>query len=98
MNIERLVEMGKLSKKDMEELRETCSLGCEYSGTEEIVSELVHDTLEEMDKSGMKTIMRSADEIGLTDDKEFATLDDFVRIFWEKAVERILNVVETQWR
>lgn len=90
--------MGKLSKKDMEELRETCSLGCEYSGTEEIVSELVHDTLEEMDKSGMKTIMRSADEIGLTDDKEFATLDDFVRIFWEKAVEKILNVVETQGR
>lgn len=42
--------------------------------------------------------MGSADEIGLTDDKEFATLDDFVRIFWEKAVEKILNVVETQGR
>ncbi len=88
--------MGKLSKKDMEELRETCSLGNEYSGTEEIVSEIVYDTLEEMDKSGMKTIMRSADEIGLVDDKEFATLDDFVRIFWEKSAEKILNVVETQ--
>ncbi len=90
------MEMGKLSKKDMEELRETCSLGNEYSGTEEIVSEIVYDTLEEMDKSGMKTIMRSADEIGLVDDKEFATLDDFVRIFWEKSAEKILNVVETQ--
>ncbi len=88
--------MGKLSKKDMQELRETCSLGCEYSGTEEIVSGIVHETLEEMDKSGMETIMRSADEIGLTDDREFATLDDFVRIFWEKAVEKILDVVETQ--
>lgn len=90
--------MGRLSKKDMEELRETCSLGCEYSDTEEVVSELVHETLEIMDKSGMKTDERSADEIGLTDDKEFATLDDFVRIFWEKAVEKILNVVETQGR
>ena len=88
--------MGKLNKTDIEELRENLSLGCEYSGTEEIVSEIVYETLEEMDKSGMKTIMRSADEIGLTVDKEFATLDDFVRIFWGKATEKILNVVETQ--
>lgn len=42
------------------------------------------------------TDLRCADEIGLTDDKEFATLDDFIRIFWDKAVEKILNVVETQ--
>lgn len=83
--------MGKLSKKDMEELRETCSLGCEYSGTEEVVNDLVTETLKEM-----STDTPYADEIGLTDDKEFATLDDFVRIFWEKAVEKILNVVETQ--
>lgn len=44
----------------------------------------------------MKTAMRTADEIGLVDGKEFATLDDFVRIFWEKAVEKILDIVETQ--
>ena len=77
-------------------MREFCSLGCEYSGTEEVVSEIVYETLESMDKSGMKTVMRTADEIGLVDGKEFATLDDFVRIFWEKAVEKILNIVETQ--
>lgn len=88
--------MGKLSKKDMKELRELCSRGCEYSGTEEIISEIVFETLEEMNKQGMKTIMRSGDEIGLTDDKEFATLDDFIGIFWDKAVEKILNMVETQ--
>lgn len=87
--------MGKLSEKDVEELREFFSLGCEYSGTEEVVSEIVCETLEEMDGSGMKTEVRNADEIGLTDGEEFATLDDFVRIFWEKAVEKILNVVET---
>ena len=88
--------MGKLSKKDIEEMREFCSLGCEYSGTEEVVSEIVYETLESMDKSGMKTVMRTADEIGLVDGKEFATLDDFVRIFCEKAVEKILDIVETQ--
>lgn len=90
--------MGKLSKKDMKELKEICSLGCDYSGTEEIVSELVYKSLETMDKSGMETDIRNADEIGLTDGKEFATLDDFVRVFWENAVERILNVVESQGR
>lgn len=84
------------TREDIEDLREHCSLGCEYSGTRETVSELVYETLEEMDEAGMKTDLRSADEIGSTDDEEFATLDDFVRIFWEKAVESILNVVETQ--
>ncbi len=88
--------MGRLSEKDMEELREVLSLGCEYSGTEETVSEIVCETLEVLDESGMETEVRSADEIGLTDEKEFATLDDFVCIFWEKAVEKILNIVETQ--
>ena len=76
--------MSKLTKQDMEELRECCSYDCEYSGTE--------DTLEEL---GSNT--RCPDEVGLEDDKyEFATLDDFLRIFWDKAVERILNVVESQ--
>ncbi|MHC1722761.1 MAG: hypothetical protein AB9836_06100 [Aminipila sp.] len=84
--------MAKLTKKDMEELRDFCSLGCDYSGTKEVVANLVHETLKEMDS----TDLRFADEIGLTDDKEFATLDDFINIFWDKAVESILNVVETQ--
>lgn len=87
--------MGRLSKRDMEELRELCSLGCDYSGTEEIVSDLVHETLTEMGG----TDLRSADEIGLTDgESEFATLDDFITVFWDKSVEKILNVVETQGR
>lgn len=86
--------MGKLSKKDMEELREVCALGCEYSATQDVVSSIVYETLEEMGG----TDLRYADEIGLTDGKEFATLDDFINIFWDKAVEKILNVVETQGR
>ena len=84
--------MGKLSKNDMEELREILSLGCDYSGTKEEISVLVYQTLEKMGSIDI----RRADEIGLFDDKEFATLDDFIEIFWEKAVEEILNVVETQ--
>ena len=87
--------MGKLSEKDMEELREVLSIGCEYSGTEETVSEIVCETLKALDEFGMKTEVRSADEVGLTDGREFATLDDFVDIFWNKAVEKILNVIET---
>lgn len=83
--------MGRISKRKMEELREHCSLGCEYSGTEEIVSEIVTEVLTELGSD-----LTCADEIGLTNDDEFATLDDFVRAFWEKAVEAILNVVETQ--
>lgn len=83
--------MGKLSKRNMEELREHCSLGCEYSGTEEMVSEIVTEVLTELGSD-----LTCGDEIGLTNDEEFATLDDFVRAFWEKAVEAILNVVETQ--
>lgn len=85
--------MGRLSKKDMEELREYCSLGCEYSGAEEIVGEMVTEVLEELGSD-----LTCGDEIGLTNDEEFATLDDFVRVFWEKAVGSILNVVETQGR
>lgn len=83
--------MGKLSKRNMEELREHCSLGCEYSGTEEMVSEIVTEVLTELGSD-----LTCGDEIGLTNDEEFATIDDFVRAFWEKAVEAILNVVETQ--
>lgn len=84
--------MSKLTKQDMEELRECCSYDCEYSGTEYIVQEITAEALEEL---GSNT--RCPDEVGLEDDKyEFATPDDFLRIFWDKAVERILNVVESQ--
>lgn len=85
--------MAKLSKKDMEELRETCSYGCEYSATMDAVQVIIDETLEELGG----TDLRCADEIGLSDgENEFSTLDDFVSIFWDKAVEKILNVVSTQ--
>lgn len=84
--------MSKLTKQDMEELRECCSYSCEYTRTEEVVQEITAETLEEL---GTNT--RCPDEVGLEDDAyEFATLDDFLRIFWDKAVERILNAVESK--
>lgn len=86
--------MGKLSKRDMEELREFCSIGCEYSGTEETVAEITGETFKEMGICNLQ----DASDIGLVDWDEdtVGTLGDFIRIFWDKAVEKILNVVETQ--
>lgn len=88
--------MGKLSRRDMEELREACSYGCGYTDTEEVVKDITAQVLEELDSD-----TTYGDEVGLVDSdrgEEFTTLDDFVRIFWDKAVEKILNVVETQGR
>ena len=85
--------MSKLSNKDMRELRDFCSLGCDYSGAEEIMHELTEDTLKELSS---QQSLRS-DEIELTWDDEFiSTLDEFVRTFWNKVADAILNVVETQ--
>lgn len=90
------MNMGKLSKRDMEELREFCSLGCEHSGTEETVAEITRETFEEMGICKLQ----DASDIGLVDWDEdtVGNLDDFIRIFWDKAAEKILNVVETQGR
>lgn len=47
-NLEGEIIVAKLSKKDMEELREFCSLGCEFSGTAELLERIV-DLIEAMD-------------------------------------------------
>lgn len=76
--------MGKLSRRDMEELREACSYDCGYTDTEEVVKDITAQVLEELDSD-----TTYGDEVGLVDSdrgEEFTTLDDFVRIFWDKAV------------
>ena len=88
--------MNKLSEQDIEELKEFLTLGaCEYSGIEEVVSDLVYETLQKF-----PTTCYYADEIGLIDSEEefevFAVLDEFISIFWNKAVEKILNVISIQ--
>lgn len=84
--------MGRMSKKDMEELREFLNLGCDYAGTEEVVMETADATLKELGSElGYEClyITDGDDGIGIE-------LEDFVRLFYEKTVENILNVVETQ--
>ena len=84
--------MGKLSKKDMEELREFLGRGCNYAGTQEVVNDLVAETLKEIG-----TEYPYGDEISLFDgDDQFSTVDEFANIFWDKAIEKILNVIETK--
>lgn len=61
-----------------------------------LVKDITAQVLEELDSD-----TTYGDEVGLVDSdrgEEFTTLDDFVRIFWDKAVEKILNVVESQGR
>lgn len=41
--------MGKLSRRDMEELREACSYDCGYTDTEEVVKDITAQVLEELD-------------------------------------------------
>lgn len=83
----------KISKKKMEELRKFMKIGgCPEAGTEEVVNDTVTDILK-----GLGSELTYADEIGLTDgDVEFATLDDFVKIFWDRAVDLFLNVLATE--
>lgn len=87
--------MAKLSKEDIEELREFCSLGCEFSGTEEIVREIANEVLKE---NGCEICQCDDATIIDWDDDTICNVEDFAFTFWEKAVEKILNVVETQGR
>lgn len=66
---------------------------CKYSGTQEIVNDLMNESLREM---GAKVI--EADDVSLIDwdDDTIGTLDDFANIFWDKAVESFLNVLATE--
>ena len=85
--------MAKISKKTIENLREFMNRGCEYSGTQEVVNDLMNESLREM---GAKIIQ--ADDVALIDwdDETIGTLDDFANTFWDNAVEKILNVLETE--
>ncbi len=87
--------MSKLSKKDIEELREFLLRGCEYAGTQETVTEIANETLKEFDCR-----LCQCDDAYVMDwdDDEVCTLDDYVNKFWDKAVEKILNIAETQGR
>ncbi len=84
--------MAKVSRKTINNLREFMDRSCEYAGTQEVVDDLVYDTLKEIG-----TEYPYGDEISLFDgDDHFCTLDEFANIFWDNAVEAILHVIETE--
>ncbi|MBO5208499.1 MAG: hypothetical protein J6B68_04050 [Lachnospiraceae bacterium] len=85
--------MAKISKRTINNLREFMSRGCEYSGTQDVVNDLMNESLRDM---GAKVIQ--ADDVALVDWDEdtIGMLDDFANIFWDKATDKILNVLETE--
>lgn len=86
--------MARLSKKDMEELREFCSIGCDFSDTKSVITEVADEALKELGSE-----LEIECKIICDSDKEgYIALEDFVEIFYEKISEKILNVVETQGR
>lgn len=82
--------MAKIPAETIHNLEEFMDRGCEYSGTQEIVDDLVTESLQELG-----TEYPFGDEISLFDgDDHFSTVKDFADIFWDKAVEKILNVLK----
>lgn len=83
----------KISKKKIEELRESMKInGDACYGTEEVVFDTVSDILKETESEVI-----FPDEVGLTDGcTEFTTLDDFVREFWDRAVDLFLNFLSSE--
>ena len=84
--------MGKLSKKDMEELRDILSIGCDYADTKTVVHETADNTLRDMgiDLGIECMLVVDAECEGGID------LEEFVDNFYIKIIENVLNVVETQ--
>lgn len=85
--------MAKISKKTIESLREFLNRGCEHGATQDIVNDLMNKSLRDM---GTEIIQ--ADDVALLDwdGDTIGTLDTFANIFWDKVVEDILNVLETE--
>lgn len=85
--------MAKIPKKTIENLREFLNRGCDYAGTQETVKELADKTLEQC---GCEVCQSDDAMIVDWDDKPICTVDEFANIFWDKAVEDILNVLSTE--
>ena len=84
--------MSRLSKKDIEELRDFFSLGCDYADTRTVVHETADRTLQEM---GVDLGI----ECMLVVDGEYEgniALEDFVEAFYSNIIQNVMNVIETQ--
>ena len=84
--------MGKLSKKDMEELEDIFSLGCEYADTKTVVHEVADKTLEVMGSDlGIECMLIVDGEY-----EDAICLEEFVDLFYSHIIEKVLNVISSQ--
>lgn len=85
--------MAKISKKTIESLREFLDRGCDYAGAQETVTEIANEALRE---NGCELCQCDDASVCDWDGDEVCTVEDFANVFWDKAVEKILNVLATE--
>lgn len=83
--------MAKISKETIENLREELSRGCDYMGTQEVVHETFLESIEELGGVGDWDEMAAEDLEG-----QMCVLQSLFEIFYDKTVEKILNVLESE--
>lgn len=80
-----------INKNNLEEIRDFLDRGCEFADTQQIVDDIAADILFEMGAE-----YPFPDEIGLKEiDNEIGVLSDFAEKFWDKAVDAMMNVLES---
>ena len=80
-----------ITKNNLEEIRDFLDRGCEFAGTQQIVDDIAADVLFEMGAE-----YPFPDEIELKEiDNEIGVLSDFAEKFWDKAVDAMMNVLES---
>ena len=81
-----------MSEKDMEELRNILSLGCDYADTKTVVHETADETLAVMGFDlGIDCMIITDGEF-----EGSVPLEEFVDKFYSKMIEKVLNVISTQ--
>lgn len=83
--------MGKLTKKNIEELKEIFSLGCDYADTKTVVHETADRTLEEMGiELGIECMLITDGEY-----EDNVSLEKFVDMFYTNIIKNVINVIST---
>lgn len=72
---------------------EILNRGCDYAATQEVVTEIANEALKE---SGCELCQCDDAMVVDWDGDEVCNVEDFANIFWDKAVEKILNVLATE--
>lgn len=84
--------MSKLSKKDLQELRDIFSLGCDYADTKTVVHETADKTLQDMGIAlGIECMLITDGEY-----EDSVGLEEFVDKFYSNIIENVMNVISTQ--